>query len=176
MGKFMPDYFPIFSNHIFFWERKYGANTFITAIDIIHGVDIVWLTGTSSHLIRKTNMAVFCIYLSWNTKRTSQIWWTVPWKSFLCWLAAPVSQSEGVSTVPLPQKHLGDYLWGGNSSEPLLLTLSTFNHVTLRETMTLLQSEVPFHQGSLFLNTSVALKNKLQTCWLLKKYTYTQRK
>lgn len=42
--------------------------------------------------------------------------------------------------------------------------------------MTFLQTEVPLHQSFFSLNTSVALKNKLQTCWLLKKYIYIHTK
>lgn len=61
MGDFMAVCFPIINNHIHPWERKHGADAVITTIDIIHCFDIVWVMRKSSHLITKTNMALYCI-------------------------------------------------------------------------------------------------------------------
>lgn len=114
MGEFMADCFPIFNNHILHWERKHGANAVITAIDIIHAFDIMWVTERSSHLIRKTNTVVYAVYIwaetqSERVKADGQSQGNL---SSAVWQLQ--SQSKGVSTrwtVPLLQKKKKKNTW-----------------------------------------------------------------
>lgn len=118
-------------------------------------------------------------------------------------MAAPVSQ--GVSTcwtVPLLQKH-GDVIFEGKSPWTTIVNMRDFTPLTV--SLWRKQDDAPenvlssrpwspvsfthikftyihiivkgtHHKTGFLLNISAALKNKLQTCWLLKKIVYTDKK